>query len=96
MRYPFHFGGPLTGRASAGPEQVRKRRERSNWSFVFPSMPSEHKEQAAVCRQKAAECERRAALVSEDQFRNTYVELAKTWLEMAKQVELLDHGSPER
>jgi hypothetical protein len=58
-------------------------------------MPSEHKEQAAVCRRKAAECERRAALVTEDRFRDAYAELARTWLEMAKQVELLDHGSPE-
>ena len=51
-------------------------------------MCSELKEQAAVCRQKAAECERLAMFV-----RKTYVELARTWLEMAKQVELLDQRS---
>jgi hypothetical protein len=32
-------------------------------------------------------------LVTEEQFRRTYVELARTWLEMARQVELLDHDS---
>jgi len=38
-------------------------------------MCSELKEQAAVCRQKAAECEQLAMFVSEEQFRKTYVEL---------------------
>ena len=59
-------------------------------------MCSELKEQAAVCRQKAAECERLAMFVSGEQFRKTYVELARTWLEMAKQVELLDHDGRGR
>jgi len=52
-------------------------------------------EQAAACRRKADECERRAVLVSDGQLRKTYEELATTWLEMARQVELLAHHRSE-
>ena len=54
-------------------------------------MRTELIEQAAVCRQKAAECERQALLVGDKQLRKTYEELATTWLEMSRQVELLAH-----
>jgi hypothetical protein len=54
-------------------------------------MRMELADRAAVCWQKAAECERRATLASEDQFRKTYAELAGMWREMARQVEILDH-----
>ena len=45
--------------------------------------------QAAACRQKAAECERRAVLAKDETYRRTYLELAQMWSEMAAHGERL-------
>jgi hypothetical protein len=67
-------------------------------------MRMELSKQAAACREKAAECERRALLVGDGAHRATYLELAQLWREMAQQSERLDDffadsqcegGSPE-
>ena len=46
-------------------------------------------EQAAACRKKAAECERRALLAQDETDRKTYRELAQLGREMAQQAETL-------
>lgn len=46
-------------------------------------------EQADACRQKAAECDRRALLAQDETYRGTYRELAQLWREMARQAEML-------
>jgi hypothetical protein len=46
-------------------------------------------EQAAACRKKAAECERRALIAQDEAYRRTYQELAQLWREMAQQTEML-------
>jgi hypothetical protein len=43
-----------------------------------------------MCRQKALECERRAALATEPNIRETFVDLARQWRDMADQAEELD------
>jgi hypothetical protein len=52
-------------------------------------MGIEQIEQAAACRKKAAECERRALLAQDETYRRTYRELAQLWCEMAQQAETL-------
>jgi len=47
-------------------------------------------EQAEAWKKKAAECERRAALVSEEHLKKVYLELVQQWLEMAQQAEFID------
>jgi len=47
-------------------------------------------EQAEACKKKAAECERRAAVVSEEHLKKVYLELVQQWLEMAQQAEFFD------
>ncbi|MBO0715920.1 MAG: hypothetical protein J2P55_01110 [Rhizobiales bacterium] len=58
---------------------------------VIVSLPMriELVEQAAACRKKAAECERRALLAQDETYRRTYQELAQLWREMAEQAEIL-------
>src|SRR5215467_9461634 len=51
-------------------------------------------EQAEACKKKAAECERRAALVNEEHLKKVYLELVQQWLEMAQQAEFLDPLCP--
>ena len=46
-------------------------------------------EQVSACRQKAAECERRALTAQDEAYRKTYQELAELWHEMARQAEML-------
>ena len=46
-------------------------------------MRTDLNKQAAACRQKAAECERRAVLAKDQTHRRTYLELAQLWREMA-------------
>ncbi|HEX8807870.1 MAG TPA: hypothetical protein VF760_02625 [Xanthobacteraceae bacterium] len=46
-------------------------------------------EQAAACRKKAAECDRRALLAQDETYRRTYRELAQLWREIAQQAETL-------
>jgi hypothetical protein len=55
-------------------------------------------QQAAACREKAAECERRALHVEDETHRRTYLELAQLWREMAQHGERLDEffGRRER
>ncbi len=45
---------------------------------------------AAACRQKAAECQRRALLANNEAHRSTYLELAQMWREMAAHGERLN------
>jgi hypothetical protein len=46
--------------------------------------------QSEMCRQKALECERRATLATEPNIRETFVDLARQWRDMAHQAEELD------
>jgi hypothetical protein len=46
-------------------------------------------EQAAACRKKAAERERRALVAQDETYRRTYRELAQLWREVAQQAETL-------
>ena len=39
-------------------------------------------EQAELYKEKAAECERQAVLVSEEHLRKVYLQLARQWLEL--------------
>ncbi len=57
-------------------------------------MQMELSEQAAACRQKAAECERRALTAQDETYRKTYQELAQLWREMARQAEMLTRRIP--
>jgi hypothetical protein len=43
-----------------------------------------------ACKGKAAKCERAALLATEDKVRNTYLDLAQQWREMALDAEHLD------
>ena len=52
-------------------------------------------EQAEALRKRAAECERRALLASEEAQRKTYRELADLWRDMAQQVETLHLRNPD-
>jgi len=52
-------------------------------------MSMELSEQASVCREKAAECERRAFLAQDETYCRTYRELAQLWREMEQQAEML-------
>jgi hypothetical protein len=54
-------------------------------------MGTDLNEQAAACREKAAECDRRALLVEDDTHRRTYLELAQLWREMAEHGERLNN-----
>jgi len=69
--------GPLAGAAE----------ELSLWPRRFARVDNER---AKVCRSKAAECERRAALATDPHIRTCYMNLAHQWREMAEQAEYLD------
>ena len=47
-------------------------------------------EQAKVCLERAADCERRMLLVTDETARKTYRELADQWRAMADQAEELE------
>lgn len=55
---------------------------------------------AEVYRERAAECERMAETATDQQTRKTYLNLAKTWLNLAAQLEdraasqTVRHGTP--
>src|SRR5215472_9187415 len=51
--------------------------------------------QATRCKEKAAECQRQALLVSEARLRAVYLELTQQWLEMAQQAEFFDRACRE-
>src|SRR5689334_11283192 len=51
-------------------------------------------EQVKACLEKAAECERRAVLASDDTARQTYRDLASQWRDMARQVVDLERRRP--
>jgi hypothetical protein len=46
--------------------------------------------QSEMCRKKALECDRRATLATEPHIRETFVDLARLWRDMADQAEELD------
>jgi hypothetical protein len=46
-------------------------------------------ERVRTCLEKAAECDRRALLVSDAAAQETYRELAGLWRDMARQIKLL-------
>jgi hypothetical protein len=52
-------------------------------------------EEVEALLKRAAECERRALLASEEPQRRTYLELADLWRDMAQQVEILHHRNSE-
>lgn len=47
-----------------------------------------------ACLKNAAECNRRAVLVIDDAQRKTYRGLALLWRDMARQLDMLRHDSP--
>jgi hypothetical protein len=47
------------------------------------------RDQVKTCLEKAADCERRAAVVTDATHRKTYLELAQLWRDMAQQAETL-------
>jgi hypothetical protein len=47
-------------------------------------------EQANWYKKKAAECQRRAVLVSAEHLKEVYLELVRQWLELMQQVEFID------
>jgi hypothetical protein len=53
-------------------------------------MGMELSKQVVACREKAAQCERRALLVEDATHRKTYLELAELWREMAQHGERLN------
>ena len=61
------------------------------WNVV-PYLHVRHKvsEQAKLCREKAADCERRMLLATDPAVQKTYRELANQWREMADQAEELE------
>jgi hypothetical protein len=52
-------------------------------------MGMETSHQVKACLEKAADCERRALLVTDETHRKTYLELARLWRDMAEQAEML-------
>jgi hypothetical protein len=46
-------------------------------------------EQVKACLEKAAVCERRALLVTDESHRKTYMQLARLWRDIAAQAEML-------
>jgi len=52
-------------------------------------MRTETSDQVKACLERAADCERRALLVTDESRRTTYLELARLWRDMAEQEEIL-------
>jgi hypothetical protein len=48
---------------------------------------------AARFRAKAAECEQASTLASDRNVKQTYLDMAKQWRDLAEQVEVLDRSS---
>jgi hypothetical protein len=53
-------------------------------------MGTEMSDQVRACLEKAADCRRRALLVTDETHRKTYLELARLWRDMAEQAEMLN------
>jgi len=48
---------------------------------------------AEQCRNKAADCERLALLAKYPDAKNSFVEVARQWRDLAKQIELIERDS---
>jgi hypothetical protein len=53
-------------------------------------MSMETSDRVNACLAKAAECERRALIVTDETHRKTYLELARLWRDMAEQAGMLE------